>query len=143
MFLLHVLLATRLFEEVDSNSDKHVSRIELEKVVKDIQFGKVVDAEEAVTKLLQDLDVNRDDEISENEFVDGFTKWIHSNSNKTASSKSSSHGTHQVFPLFLCDQNSLQIVISVLKRVRHCHSLLLYQITNTSMSVSFVSNSMD
>ncbi|XP_027191848.2 sodium/calcium exchanger NCL1-like [Cicer arietinum] len=87
----------RLFEEVDSNSDKHVSRIELEKVVKDIQFGKVVDAEEAVTKLLQDLDVNRDDEISENEFVDGFTKWIHSNSNKTASSKSSSHGTHQTW----------------------------------------------
>lgn len=91
-----------MFEEVDSNGDNHVSRSELGKIVKEIQFGKTIDAEEAVTKLLQDLDLNRDNEISENEFVEGFTKWINSNSSQTAHSKSPSHGTHQVlFPLFL------------------------------------------
>jgi len=69
--------------------------------VRETQFGKAVDAEEAVSKLLQDLDANKDNEISENEFVDGFTKWINSKSSKAGSSKSSSHETHQVFPLFL------------------------------------------
>ncbi|RZB77182.1 Sodium/calcium exchanger NCL isoform B [Glycine soja] len=81
----------RLFEEIDVNQDNHISRSELEKVVKDIQFGKVVETEEAVTKLVQDLDLNRDDEISETEFVEGFTKWMNSNSSQAANSKSSSH----------------------------------------------------
>ncbi|XLR34824.1 hypothetical protein S83_062724 [Arachis hypogaea] len=87
----------RLFEEVDVNGDNHVSRSELERIVKDIHFSKAVDAEEALSKLVQDLDVNRDNEISEKEFVDGFTKWINSNSNQAANSKSSSHGTHQTW----------------------------------------------
>ncbi|KAG4987103.1 hypothetical protein GLYMA_12G227800v4 [Glycine max] len=81
----------RLFEEIDVNQDNHISRSELEKVVKDIQFGKAVETEEAVTKLVQDLDLNRDDEISETEFVEGFTKWMNSNSSQAANSKSSSH----------------------------------------------------
>ncbi|KAI5411777.1 sodium/calcium exchanger NCL [Lathyrus oleraceus] len=89
----------RLFEEVNIDGDDHVSRTELEKIVKDIHIGTGVDSEEAVTKLLQDLDVNKDNEISENEFVDGFTKWISSNSNKTSTSKSSQHHheTHQTW----------------------------------------------
>ncbi|KAL1299589.1 hypothetical protein AAHE18_18G121500 [Arachis hypogaea] len=87
----------RLFEEVDVNGDNHVSRSELERIVKDIHFSKAVDAEEALSKLVQDLDVNRDNEISEKEFVDGFTKWINSNSSQAANSKSSSHGTHQTW----------------------------------------------
>ncbi|RDY02383.1 Sodium/calcium exchanger NCL [Mucuna pruriens] len=87
----------RLFEEIDINRDNHISRSELEKIVKSIQFGKVVDAEEAVTKLVQDLDINKDDEISETEFVEGFTKWMNSNSNQATNSKSSSHGIHQTW----------------------------------------------
>lgn len=90
-----------MFEQVDTNGDNHVSRSELDKIVKEIHFGKTVDVEEAAAKLLQDLDLNRDDEISENEFVEGLSKWINSNSSKTANSKSSAHGTHQVFPFFL------------------------------------------
>ncbi|XP_027355313.1 sodium/calcium exchanger NCL1-like [Abrus precatorius] len=66
----------RLFEEIDTNGDNHVSRSELEKLVKDIQF---VNAEVAITKMFQELDINRDNEISEKEFVDGFTKWINTN----------------------------------------------------------------
>ncbi|KAL1299495.1 hypothetical protein HN51_044035 [Arachis hypogaea] len=86
-----------LFEEVDCNGDNHVSRSELERMVRNIHFCHVVNVKEAVTKLVQDLDVNRDNEISEEEFVDGFTKWINSNSSQTAHSKSSSHGTHQIW----------------------------------------------
>jgi len=69
--------------------------------VKDIHFNKFVDAEEAVTKLAQDLDVNQDDEISETEFVEGFAKWMISNSSQAANSKSSSQGNHQVFHIML------------------------------------------
>ncbi|XP_027927782.1 sodium/calcium exchanger NCL-like [Vigna unguiculata] len=87
----------RLFEEIDVNRDNHVSRSELERVVKDIHFNKFVDAEEAVTKLAQDLDVNQDDEISETEFVEGFAKWMISNSSQAANSKSSSQGNHQTW----------------------------------------------
>ncbi|XP_061348958.1 sodium/calcium exchanger NCL-like isoform X2 [Gastrolobium bilobum] len=87
----------RLFEEVDSNGDNHVSRSELEKVVKEIHFSKAVDAKEAVAKLVQDLDINKDNEISESEFVEGFTEWINSNSSQAAKEKSSSHGTHQTW----------------------------------------------
>jgi len=90
----------RFFEEIDSNDDKHVSRSELENAVKKIKFGTT--AEEAVTKFLQVLDVNGDDEISENEFVDGITELINSYFKQGASSESPSHHeTHQVFPLFL------------------------------------------
>ncbi|XP_045801277.1 sodium/calcium exchanger NCL-like [Trifolium pratense] len=87
----------RLFGEVDSDGSNNVSRSELEKIVKETHFGRGVDSDEAVTKLLHDLDVNKDDEISENEFVDGFTKWLNSNSNQAASSKSSSHEPHQTW----------------------------------------------
>jgi len=86
-----------LFEEIDVNRDNHISRSELEKVVKGIQFSKFVDSEEAVTKLAQDLDLNRDAEISEAEFIEGFTKWMNSDSSQAANSKSSSQGIHQVF----------------------------------------------
>ncbi|XP_047168145.1 sodium/calcium exchanger NCL-like [Vigna umbellata] len=87
----------RLFEEIDVNRDNHISRSELERVVKDIHFNKFVDAEEAVAKLAQDLDVNRDDEISETEFIEGFAKWMNSNSSQAAKSKSSSQGNHQTW----------------------------------------------
>ncbi|KAL2331384.1 hypothetical protein Fmac_018965 [Flemingia macrophylla] len=87
----------RLFEEIDVNHDNHVSRSELEKIVKGIHLGKAVDAEEAVTKLVQDLDLNRDDEISETEFVEGFTKWMTANSGQADNSKSSSQGIHQTW----------------------------------------------
>ncbi|XP_045801287.1 sodium/calcium exchanger NCL-like [Trifolium pratense] len=87
----------RLFDEVDINKDSHISRSELEQIVKKIQFGKVIDAEEANTKLYKYLDVNKDNEISEQEFVDGFMKWISSNSNQDPSSTSSSHETNQTW----------------------------------------------
>ncbi|GAU29663.1 hypothetical protein TSUD_53150, partial [Trifolium subterraneum] len=87
----------RLFDEVDINKDSHISRSELEQIVKKIQFGKVIDAEEANTKLYKYLDVNKDNEISEQEFVDGFMKWISLNSNQDPSSSSSSHETHQTW----------------------------------------------
>ncbi|KAK7401788.1 hypothetical protein VNO78_13557 [Psophocarpus tetragonolobus] len=80
---------SRLFEEIDVNRDRNISRSELEKVVKNIQFGMVVDAEEAVTKLAEDLDLNRDNEISEAEFVEGFAKWMNSNSSQATNSKPS------------------------------------------------------
>jgi hypothetical protein len=89
-----------LFDEVDINKDSHISKSELEQITKKIQFGKVIDAEEANTKLYKYLDVNKDNEISEQEFIDGFIKLINSNSNHDdPSTSSSSHETNQVFSL--------------------------------------------
>ncbi|KAK7313101.1 hypothetical protein VNO77_37512 [Canavalia gladiata] len=84
----------RLFEEIDSNGDNHVSRSELENLVKGIQF---INAEVAVTKVFQELDINRDNEISEKEFVDGFTKWINTISIHAPRSISLPHGNHQTW----------------------------------------------
>ncbi|WJX73220.1 hypothetical protein P8452_57029 [Trifolium repens] len=88
----------RLFDEVDINKDSHISRSELEQIVKKIQFGKVIDEEEANTKLYKYLDVNKDNEISEQEFIDGFIKLINSNSNHDdPSTSSSSHETNKTW----------------------------------------------
>ncbi|MCI11570.1 calcium-binding EF-hand protein, partial [Trifolium medium] len=85
----------RLFDEVDVDKNSHISRSELEQIVKKIQFGKVIDADEANTKLYKYLDVDKDNEITEQEFVDGFIKLINSNSNHDdPSSSSSSHETN-------------------------------------------------
>ncbi|KAH1262248.1 Mitogen-activated protein kinase kinase 6 [Glycine max] len=96
----------QLFEEIDVNGYNQISRSEFAKLVKCIEFGQVVDdAQEAVIKLVQDLDLNRDNEISETEFVDGLTKWMNSNSRQAANSKSSSQGIHQTWEV---SKNSLK-----------------------------------
>ncbi|KAE9617022.1 hypothetical protein Lal_00034549 [Lupinus albus] len=87
----------RLFEQVDSNGDNHVSKSELKKLVKDIHLGKVADSEEAVTKIVHELDLNRDDEISEDEFVVGFSKWINRNSSQAPHLITTTHENHQTW----------------------------------------------
>ncbi|OIW08229.1 hypothetical protein TanjilG_15190 [Lupinus angustifolius] len=87
----------RLFEQVDSNGDNHVSKSELKKLVKDIHLGKVADSEEAVTKIIHELDLNRDDEISEDEFVVGFSKWINRNSSQAPHLITMPHENHQTW----------------------------------------------
>ncbi|CAL0333737.1 unnamed protein product [Lupinus luteus] len=72
----------RLFHQVDSDGDGHVSKSELKILVKNINLGEVANSEEAVTKIIHELDLNKDDEISENEFVEVFTNWINRNSRK-------------------------------------------------------------
>ncbi|TKY66454.1 hypothetical protein E2542_SST09326 [Spatholobus suberectus] len=62
-----------------------VSRSELEKLVKDNQF---ISAEVAVTKMFQELDRNRDNEISEKEFLDGVKRLLNTNSSQAPHSKS-------------------------------------------------------
>ncbi|CAL0303748.1 unnamed protein product [Lupinus luteus] len=87
----------RLFEQVDSNGDNHVSKSELKKLVKDIHLGKVADSEEAVAKIVHELDLNRDDEISEDEFVVGFSKWINRNSSQAPHLIAMPHENHQTW----------------------------------------------
>ncbi|XP_019451888.1 PREDICTED: uncharacterized protein LOC109353987 [Lupinus angustifolius] len=72
----------RLFQQVDSDGDGHASKSELKILVKDINLGEVADSDEAVAKIIHELDLNGDDEISENEFVEVFTNWINRNSSK-------------------------------------------------------------
>nr|KYP40484.1 hypothetical protein KK1_038172 [Cajanus cajan] len=76
-----------LFEKIDSNGDKKVSRSELEHVLKDTQFAN----EEAVTKMLQELDRNKDNEISKEEFLDGVKKLLNTNPSQALRSKSLPH----------------------------------------------------
>ncbi|CAL0333736.1 unnamed protein product [Lupinus luteus] len=72
----------RLFHRVDSDGNGHVTKSELKVLVRNINLGEVADSEEAVTRIIHELDLNRDDEISENEFVEVFTNWINRKSSK-------------------------------------------------------------
>ena len=92
-----------MFEEVDSNGDNCVSQAELKKLVTSLHFGKAVDEEEAVNKIVQDFDINSDNMISEEEFVDGFTKWVLSSPTQAPHSKALPHEeeNHQVIGLLI------------------------------------------
>ncbi|XP_058197527.1 sodium/calcium exchanger NCL2-like isoform X2 [Rhododendron vialii] len=67
-----------LFEEYDSNHNKLISQSELKEVIQNIRFGKFpLDHDLVAENVMKDFDEDGDQMISEQEFVNGFTKWIH------------------------------------------------------------------
>lgn len=71
-----------------------------------IKFGIIpYDAETAALKIMEELDVNRDQLISEEEFVTGLSKWLNSIYNTKHDSEEDEDDDYQVtqtpFILFL------------------------------------------
>ncbi|KAL8237909.1 hypothetical protein R6Q59_018990 [Mikania micrantha] len=63
----------RLFKSLDVNNDEFISRSELKTLMMDFEFGDTSwDVEEATSQLMQELDKSGDQQIDEEEFVDGF-----------------------------------------------------------------------
>ncbi|KAE9461918.1 hypothetical protein C3L33_06176, partial [Rhododendron williamsianum] len=67
-----------IFEEFDSNHNKLISQSELKEVIQNIRFGKFqLDHDLVAENVMKDFDEDGDQMISEQEFINGFTKWIH------------------------------------------------------------------
>lgn len=67
----------RLFNKTDIDADRCLSFHELEKLILEIQSGKVeVEKGYAISEMLKTFDPNRDGRIEEHEFVEGCSKWI-------------------------------------------------------------------
>lgn len=55
---------------------------ELKEVIVDLKFGNIpLDADEAVKKIMEQLDTSEDGMISKDEFVNGVSQWLQSNPN--------------------------------------------------------------
>ncbi|KAK6229350.1 hypothetical protein SCA6_018301 [Theobroma cacao] len=67
----------RLFEKIDSDGDNCISQHELKELISDVKFGQVpLDANEVVTKVIEELDTSGDRRIDQQEFVMGISKWL-------------------------------------------------------------------
>lgn len=74
-----------MFEQIDSDRDNSISPSELRKLLMNINSVKApIDVEEAVSKVIEELDLNSDHVISEEEFVSGFQNWLSSSSSSPA-----------------------------------------------------------
>ncbi|KAA8523970.1 hypothetical protein F0562_010599 [Nyssa sinensis] len=92
----HIPALKRLFEKVDRNKDNYISQTELKELISDIKFGKILlDADEAVGKIMEELDVNKDQMISEEEFISGFSNWLGKSDNQTPRSAVSQGDIYQ------------------------------------------------
>ncbi|KAA8535254.1 hypothetical protein F0562_030257 [Nyssa sinensis] len=67
----------RLFAEVDKDVDNHISLPELEALIQEIESGKMqVDKEYAIAEVMKAFDVDKNEVITEQEFIEGCQKWI-------------------------------------------------------------------
>ncbi|CAL5390754.1 unnamed protein product [Camellia sinensis] len=77
----------RLFENIDRDKDNCISPSELKQLVMNIKFRNMpLDADEAVEKIMEELDINGDNVLNEEEFVTGFSKWLNTANNQTPDS---------------------------------------------------------
>ncbi|XP_050247780.1 sodium/calcium exchanger NCL1-like isoform X2 [Quercus robur] len=86
----------RLFEKMEHDSNNCISQHELKELIADIKFGKLpLDVEEAVLKLIEELDTDGDHLINEDEFVSGFAKWLDTTDNQDLSTTESQDDIYQ------------------------------------------------
>ncbi|XP_065623901.1 sodium/calcium exchanger NCL1 isoform X2 [Quercus suber] len=86
----------RLFEKMEHDSNNCISQHELKELIADIKFGKLpLDVEEAVLKLIEELDTDGDHLINEDEFVSGFAKWLDTTDNQDPSTTESQDDIYQ------------------------------------------------
>ncbi|KAL5738117.1 hypothetical protein ACOSP7_030878 [Xanthoceras sorbifolium] len=68
----------RLFEKIDGDEDSCISQHELKELIANIKFGNVpLNEDEAVAKVIQELDTSGDTMINQDEFVHRIAKWLH------------------------------------------------------------------
>ncbi|KAL3849233.1 hypothetical protein ACJIZ3_011115 [Penstemon smallii] len=67
----------RLFEERDRDGDKVISFSELKEFLEEIKFRKLLsDKENTTAEIMKDFDIDNDDKITLDEFVNGMSKWL-------------------------------------------------------------------
>ncbi|KAI8009855.1 Sodium/calcium exchanger NCL1 [Camellia lanceoleosa] len=77
----------KLFENIGCDKDNCISQSELKQLVMNIKFRNMpLEADEAVEKIMEELDINGDKVLNEEEFVVGFSKWLNTANNQTPNS---------------------------------------------------------
>lgn len=103
----------RLFEKLDKDSNGVLSPEEIRGLVVGIQFDEVdMDVDDAVSKVIEDLDISEDSHVDKDEFVRGISRWLH----KAMRSAGRSNG-----------DGSLHIA-RVLKSFQRVHNRYLYAV---------------
>ncbi|OMO92399.1 Calcium-binding EF-hand [Corchorus olitorius] len=68
----------RIFEEIDQDGDEFISSSELRELLLEVKFTRSqINKEKAVEDvMMNDFDINGDQKITKDEFVNGFMKWL-------------------------------------------------------------------
>ncbi|KAK9078216.1 hypothetical protein SSX86_002273 [Deinandra increscens subsp. villosa] len=67
----------RLFERIDLDKDNFVSPSELKRLIMELNSEKLPeDVDEETAIIMHDLDTNGDQQIDEQEFINGFKQWL-------------------------------------------------------------------
>ena len=86
-----------MFEQFDRDGDNFISQSELKELILNIKFGKIpMDVNEAVKKMMRELDTSGDNLISEQEFVTGLSNLLINSTQSTQASQTSEDDVYQV-----------------------------------------------
>ncbi|KAK4387112.1 Sodium/calcium exchanger NCL [Sesamum angolense] len=73
----NVEVLRRLFRMIDDNKDGYLSHTELRALIVGIRFSEInLDEDDAVVKLMNDLDSSRDSRVDLNEFISTVARWL-------------------------------------------------------------------
>ncbi|KAF3333288.1 Sodium/calcium exchanger protein [Carex littledalei] len=68
---------SKLFQAIDSDEDKHISRDELHAFLVGVQFEEMgLEKQGAVNQVMEDFDTSENNRIEETEFIAGISKWL-------------------------------------------------------------------
>ncbi|XP_073280194.1 sodium/calcium exchanger NCL2-like [Primulina huaijiensis] len=92
-----IVAIRRLFKNVDLDQSNSISYTELKKLVANIQSGILLgdDADIVVSKIMEELDINGDQSVSEEEFVKGVSKWLNPTKDEIPKPKKSEDDNYQ------------------------------------------------
>ncbi|XP_073059912.1 sodium/calcium exchanger NCL2-like [Primulina eburnea] len=86
----------RLFKDVDLDQSNSISYSELKKLVTNIQVGMFLgNADIAAAKMMEELDINGDQLITEEEFVIGLSKWLNLTYSQNPNSEKNEEDNYQ------------------------------------------------
>ena len=88
---------SRLFDSIDEDKDNRISFSELKTLLTEINFGPTsLSVDDAVAKMMEELDTDGDRMLNEEEFATGLSKWLQKNDNASTNSKESEDENFQV-----------------------------------------------
>lgn len=100
-----------MFNDIDLDKDNCISYLELEELISSMKSGIIpYDPSTAAAKIMEELDVNADQLISEEEFVAGLSKWLNTiYKHKSAQTQNQDYQVIQINSTSIIIHQSLEI----------------------------------
>ncbi|KAJ4726400.1 putative Sodium/calcium exchanger family protein / calcium-binding EF hand family protein [Melia azedarach] len=117
----------RLFEEIDQDGDDMISPSELRELLLEVKFDRMhIDKEKAIAEVIKEFDIDSDQKITKDEFVNGLAKWLDEAKNaidKRYYSRKSLREIYRVFQPWLQNKRKERemrknIIAGILEHVR-------------------------